>query len=157
MKLTNPADFENMIRQLQFIANKDPSVFLKYNQIIQALLAPNNELLDVLAQNRLTMKDLFEIGVCLCDQDSTGFRCQTPVVNDKPFQCGGPNAPVPACNPLTSICQPSNFLLRNKIQTPSDRLNEYRSYYCECINGGIVGVNCEFAKSQCSLSKRVLR
>lgn len=145
------------MRRLQFISNKDQSLFLKYNQILQALQTPNQELFDKLSQNRLDLKDLYEIGVCLCDQDWQGFKCQTPVINDKPNQCH-PNSTVPSCNPLTSICQPSEFLLRNNLQNPNDRLNEYRSYYCECTKEGVIGVNCEYQKNQCdSLQSRLKR
>jgi hypothetical protein len=154
--LKNVSDVEELVRHYQFITYKDTSIFLKYNQIIQALLSPSNDLVNVLAQNSLTLKDLYEIGVCLCDEDSQGWKCQSPNVNDKPHQCH-PNSTVPSCNPLTSICQPTEFLLRNNLQTPVEKINEYRSYYCECKQGGIIGINCEFKRNQCNQLGKINR
>lgn len=155
LRLNTVNDLENLIRYLQFISNKDASIFLKYNQIIQALLAPNSDLVSILTQYGLSVQDLYQIGVCLCDKDSQGFKCAQTAANNRPHQCSA-NSTVPACNPLTSICQPSQFILRDKLVSSNNTLNEYRSYYCECTDTGIVGVNCEFSRNQCSLRRSML-
>ena len=149
------SDAESLIRLFQYLVNKDASVFLKYNQIIQALLVPNDELLDILAKYRLTLRDFYEMGICLCEVDTKGFQCKTANPNDKPFQCDV-NSKV-RCNPLTGTCQPSGFLLRNRLQKPTDKVNEYRSYFCECSDGGIVGINCEFSRNQCAFRRELLK
>jgi hypothetical protein len=147
--INSNSDVENTIRRFEYIINKDQSLMLKYNQILQAVATATKDLYDTLAEKGLTPKDIVESGVCICDKDFTGFRCQQSVVNDKPHQCY-PNTIVPSCNPQTSICQTSGFILRNNNQKPPNKLNEYKSYYCECTSQGTVGVNCEYQRNQCN-------
>ena len=136
-------DLENIIKQFQFITNKDPSILFKYNQISQALLTPNKEFFDTMSQFSLNEDDLKEIGVCLCDQNSKGFRCENQILNSKPHQCYF-NSTIQFCNPLTSFCRISKFSLSQNSK------DEYRSYYCECKNEGVVGLNCEYTRDQCN-------
>lgn len=166
-------DTETTLRLIQFLINKDPSLFLKYNEILLVLQAQDKDLQNVLDRYGITQSDLANVGACICDQNWQGWRCATPLLNPTPYRCN-PNSSVPACTPQNGVCRPSEFLLRNVIKSPLDklvilfflikekeitfknvccllRLNEYRSYYCECTAVGIVGVNCDFKGNPCNV------
>lgn len=119
-------DVETTLRVMQFLINKDASIFLKYNEILLVLQSQDKELQDVLDKYQITQKDLADVGACLCDQDTQGWRCETPLPNPTPYKCH-PNSTVPACIPQNGVCRPSEFLLRNTIKIPSERL-KYGQY-----------------------------
>lgn len=136
-----------LIRKLQFLSQKDPNIFLKYNVFAEEILFKRPNLPALLKAYNLDMNVLDNIGVCICTLDYTGFQCRMPVVNTNPNRCSLMGYPV--CNPKTSIYRPSSFELSNNIKSPKGELNVYKSYYCECTGQGFVGTNCEYKKLQC--------
>lgn len=118
--MQNHNDAETTLRLVQFLNNRDASIMLKYNEILLVLQSQGKELQDVLDRYGITQRDLADVGVCLCDQDSQGWRCAQPLPNPTPHLCH-PNSSVPACVPQNGVCRTSEFLLRNSIIYPSDK------------------------------------
>ena len=125
--IKNILELDAFYQRLTLLASKDSSILLEYNQILQS-----NQKAD--------------IGVCLCDQNYQGPKCESkdPNLSDG---CQG------LCNPLTSECRSSTLYLNNHFQIPKNLLNEYKLNYCECISSKFMGVNCEYKRAQCGIDK----
>jgi hypothetical protein len=104
--IKNSNDLEALMRRLQFLSQKDPSILLKYNQLMTAVSLPSQNFYDTLQQNNVNINELLSLGLCMCDSGFSGFQCKDADTspNPNPSQCYK-NETVPSCNPQTSVCK----------------------------------------------------
>lgn len=139
--LNSTTDIESLLRNFEFITNKDAYSLIKYNQ----LLNQSSEFVMQLKSNyNTTYEYLLNGGVCVCDENYSGYRCENLLLNDKPNFCHI-NSTIQSCN--SGVCKLGNFKLRN-IQ---NKVSMYKSYKCECDQNKI-GLNCEYRTNKCSLN-----
>jgi len=138
------------MRTLQFLAQKDPDILLKYNKVAQLLKFKQDSVPGIVEAFNLNQDDLKKISVCVCNADFKGYRCQTAVSGVQPSGCDSSSGmSVKACDPRMGVYRDGQFLLTNSLQSPNGLTQEYRSYFCECTSAGVVGVNCEYRSMQC--------
>jgi len=141
---------EALMRTLQFLAQKDPDILLRYNKVAQLLKFKQDSVPGIIKAFNLNQDDLKKMSVCVCNADFKGYRCQTAVPGVQPSGCDSSSGmSVKACDPRLGVYRDGQFLLTNNLQSPSGLTQEYRSYFCECTSAGVVGVNCEYRSMQC--------
>jgi len=140
------------ILMIQFLAQKDPEILLKYNKISQFLKYNEEEIPSLLKQFNLNMTDLKNISVCICNSNFKGYRCQISVPGIPPSGCDSGDS-IKACDAASGIHKDGQFLLNNNLQSPNGLTQQYKSSYCECTAEGILGVNCEYRSMQCQASQ----
>ena len=140
---------DSLFKTMQFLAKKDPNLLGEYNKLAQFFLFPPSNFQQLLEKYKITESYFKYLGVCLCDSNYKGPRCQEKQ-NYPPNQCDI-SMKQPACNPNTGIYRPSTFLLTNTLQDPNNTTYTYNSYYCECKANGIIGLNCEYQNTQCQI------
>jgi hypothetical protein len=136
-----------MIRTLEYLAHKDKSLLIKYDFINQMIQYPNKILYNSLSLNGISRNILNNIGVCLCEKEYYGFKCDFKISKNNNI-CENKN--VISCNRETSVCRPKSFTLNNIFSPREIKESFYESYHCECNNNKSMGLNCEYKKNQCN-------
>ena len=141
-----------MIRTLEFLTTKDNSLLIKYDLINQMIQYPNKILYNSLSLNGISRNSLKRVGVCLCDKNYHGFKCDFKLSQKDNLANNCERKKNISCNRETSICKSSAFKLSNIFSPKEAKESIYESYYCECTANNSIGLNCEYKKSQCDFN-----
>lgn len=137
MFVNNTINLENLYKTLKFISNKDYLSFLKYSQILTTDSIYN-----------ITLDEINQIGICICDEFYAGFRCQTHIQNNKPYECNL-NSNIQACSSF-GVCNREIFKLNNNFRYSLNKISDYKSYYCQCKQNTSFGLKCEYQQNKCN-------